>query len=664
MSNNFRRDIKQKVISVLNSRKDLYNSNKSGNEYYKAATRPTSYAKIRKGGLEVSTFVNEKTFEAAYRSGFKPNPALKRLEIERVGQDASTVNLHLRIRGEFECYEYNDFLEYSEVFCKTDPNEYLEVEFGHIDSPDGYTEPVYYRNVYIVYGMFKSTQANHFVCSFEAITGGEAIPSIDVGGLGQIKIDGSDLYYLNDFMWGATFRRNKVSGIYELLLYDAQVSGTELTNKAPDGKVVTSDQIKYGSFRSEFSKLNIDTQGHIVIFEPAPNSNQFSFSERVSKMINSDPAGTREQEYYSLEYITARILNQFGVRKFLKGYTKGDQLKGAAIGFPDEPYSFVPPGGNIVLRSCDPFSMLICGNDAGNYLLNKTGDKGKNWDLQVGPPIHAYNGQRIDYRKILIHRDSIKTIIENSIITESKKNNSENPSPDKNDERLLSIKSLCDNLFNFIKSNTGNQINLGLVMDDEDTDHLILRIVDLHLSKDSFNMWRFEVLTGDGNTKNLIHRSRHPTNEFHAALLQDIAGSSRVPDKISGTTEKDVAERFSIIAELEEMWYKKMPINSFSSETIEAARRLMARYIQLMPTDEMRQRNIYVWLLEMSVEMDGLDGWQIGNHITSDNLPEAYSNTNDIGFVIKHVRHVIENNHWTTQLEALSTALPDGAYLI
>jgi hypothetical protein len=283
--------------------------------------------------------------------------------------------------------------------------------------------------------------------------------------------------------------------------------------------------------------------------------------------------------------------------------------------------------------------------------------------LEVEDPLPPPIKGILDYRKILIHRDSIKKIVEDSIITESEKNNSENPSPDKNDERMLSIKSLCDNLFNFIKINTGGQINLGLAMDDEDPDHLTIRIIDLHFSKDTFNVWKFDVLTGDGNTKSLQHRSRHPSNEFHAALLQDIAGSSRVPDKISGTTSKDVEERNSTVEELEEMWYDKMPKNSFSSETIEAARGLMTRYLQLTPTDEMRQRNIYVWLLEMSISMDGLNGWQIGNHITSDNLPRAYSEGNDIAFVIKRVRHVIQNNYWQTDLEAISTALSDGAYL-
>lgn len=663
MANNFRRDIRGDVLSVLNSRKSLYNSNIPGDQYYKPATRPTGWAKIIKQGLEVSTYVDEVTFSSVYQTGFKPKPVLQRLEVERVGQDASTVNLHLRIRAEFECLDYDDFKEYSEVFCKTDPDNKLTVKFGHVDPPDGYSDTIEYTNVYIVYGMFESTKKNSFRCRFEAITGGEAVPSIDILGLGSIKIGGKELKYLNDFNFGTRTDKETVRGIYELLLYDAQVSGKIHTSKAPDGQVIPASKIDYGNVKGMFSKLNITNEGHIAIYEPVPGFSQFNFSERWSKFINQDPAGTREQEYYSLEYITARILNQFGINKFLEKYPKGNQLDGAAIGFPDEPYSYVPPGGNIVLRSCDPYSMLICGNDAGNYLQNKTGPKGKNWDEQVGGKIHAYNGQRIDYRKILIHRDSIKTIFESAVINKTEKNTSENPRAEPNDERILPIKTFCDSLFNFIKVNTGGHINLGLIIDDEDPDQIIIRIIDLHYSRDSFNMWRFEVLTGDGNTRNLIHRSRHPSNEFHAALLQEIAGYSRVPDKITGPIDNKAGERMDIIKELQDIWYNKMPKNSFSSETIESARRLMARYLSILPTDEMRQRNFYVWLLEMNIVMDGLDGWQIGNHITSDNLPEAYSDTNKIGFVVKRVHHIIENNNWRTELDAISTALPDGAYL-
>lgn len=663
MSNNFRRNIKPEVIEALQSRYSLYTRNIEGTQYYKPATRPTSFAKIEKGGKEISTYVDEKTFNSVYKSGFKPNPILNRLEIERVGQDASTVNLHLRIRGEFTCTHYSQFKEYADIFCRTDPNNTLKVTFGHIDPPDGYKGLTEYENVYIVYGMFESTDENTFLCRFQAITGGEAVPSIDILGLGSLKINGTDLYYLNDWAWRKS-SRVRVSGVYELLLYDAQLSGTVLTSKAPDGEVIAASKINYGNVKGMFSKLNITSDPHIAVYEPAPNSNQFSFEERFNKYTNIDKAGTREQEYYSLEYITARILNQFGIQKFLTQYPKGNQLDGAAIGFPDEPYSFVPPGGNVVLRSADPLSMLICGNGAGNYLDKENARVGKNWDKQVGGTIHAYDGEKIDYRKILIHRDSIKSIFEDSVVVDSQKNTSENPRSNTNDERMLSIKRFCENLFNFIKVNTGGHINLGLALDDEDPDHLIIRIIDMHHTIESFNMWKFKVLTGDGNTQSLIVRSRHPSNEFHAALLQEIAGYSRVPDKITGPNDNKAQERADIIEELIELWNEKMPRNGFSSETKEAARRLMSRYLAILPTDLMRQRNIYVWLLEMNVVMDGINGWQIGNHITSDNLPEAYADTNDIGFVIKRVHHIIENNHWRTELDAISTALPDGASLI
>lgn len=658
--NNFRRDIKPEVITVLQNRKTLYTSNIKGPNYFKPATRPSSFAKISKQGLTVSTYVDEKTFDSVYKTGFKPNPILHKLEVERVGQDASTVNLHLRIRAEFECFDYEDFKRFSDVFCKTDPTNKLTVKFGHIRSPDGYNTVVEYTNVYIVYGMFQSTDQNSFICSFQAITGGEAIPSIDIMGLGSIKVGDSPLQYINDFSWWSD-KRVDVSGIYELLLYDAQKSGQQLTSSFPDGQIIKASEIRYGKFKSMFSKLNITKDGHIAVYKPAKGAHQFSFAERFNKTMNIDPAGTREQEYFSLEYITARILNQFGVRKFLEKYTKGSGIRNAAIGFPDQPYSYVPPGGNIVLRSADPFEMLICGMGAGKYVFN---NKGKDWDKQVGGKIHAYQGRYIDYRKILIHRDSIKTIFENSIVNHSQNNTSENPTANKNDDRILSIRTFCDNLFNFIKNHTGGQINLGLVLDDEDPDHLIIRIIDLHHSRDRFNMWKFKVLTGDGNTQSLVHRSRHPSNEFHAALLQEIAGYSRVPDQITGPLDDKAQDRQEIIEELVKIWNEKMPKSGFVSEMIQAARSLMSRYVEILPTQTMRQNNFYVWLLEMSVVMDGLDGWQIGNHITSDNLPEAYSDSNKIGFVVTRVHHIIENNHWRTELDAISTALPDGSTTI
>ena len=505
--NNFRRDIKPEVIEVLNSRKTLYTSNIKGPNYYKPATRPSSFAKIEKQGLVVSTYVDEKTFDSVYKTGFKPNPVLQRLEVERVGQDASTVNLHLRIRAEFECFDYEDFLSFSEVFCKTDPTNKLTVRFGHINSPDGYNTVVTYTNVYIVYGMFRSTDQNSFICSFQAITGGEAVPSIDIMGLGSLRVGNSTLQYINDFAWWrGGDRLVDVTGIYELLLYDAQKKGQTLTSSYPDGQIISPSDINYGSFREQyFGKLNISNDGHIAVYKPVKGYSQFDTTERINKYFNIDPAGIKEQPYYSLEYITARILNQFGIRKFLDNYTKGPGLNGAAIGFPDEPHSYIPPGGSTALRSAEPYEMLICGQGAGKYVY---ANKGKDWDKQVEGRIHAFQGNVIDYRKILIHRDVIKTTFENSIVNHSQKSVSENPTANSNDDRILSIKTFCDNLFLLIKNHTGGQINLGLALDDEDPDNLIIRIIDLHYSKDRFNMWRFDVLTGDGNTQSLLHRSR------------------------------------------------------------------------------------------------------------------------------------------------------------
>lgn len=664
--NSFRRDLDADLVRVLSNRKKLYTGNIAGPNYYKPATRPSSYAKISKQGsggrtLEISTYVDDMTFESVYRSNFKPKPILKSLEVERVGQDASTVNLHLRVRGEFECLDYDDFKEYSEVFCKTDPTNPLTVRFGHVNPMDGSGE-VKYTNVYIVYGMFKSTDQNTFICNFQAITGGEAVPSIDIMGMGKIRVNGSPLKYINDGNWfRGGDRMVEVSSIYELLLYDAQVSGQRLTSSFPDGQTISASSIRYGDFITRFPELNISRGGHIAVYKPVKGFSQWSIFERWDKAIDNDPAGTREQEYYSLEYITARLLNQFGIQKFLQAYDKAPRIKGAAIGFPDEPYSYVPPGGNIVLRSCDPYNMLICGNGAGRYVQ---ANKGKDWDIQVGSKIYAYTGQVIDYRKILIHRDAIKTLFENAIVNHSQRANSENVTANKNDDRILSLKTFCDNLFQFIKTHTGGNINLGLALDDEDPDNLIIRIIDLHYNPKRFRMWRFDVLTGDGNTQSLIHRSRHPSNELHAALLQEIAGYSRVPDRITGPTDVHAQERMDIIKELTEIWNNKMPRSSFSSEMIEAARSLMSRYLEILPTELMRQNNFYVWLLEMAVVMDGVDKWQIGNNITSDNLPAAYEGSNKIGFVVKRVHHIIENNHWRTELDAISTALPDGVQII
>jgi hypothetical protein len=124
----FRRPIPDTVVSVLGSRSGLY-VNGNTVDYFKAKTRNTAFCTIKKQGITVSTL--EDTFKETYNpTSLKPRPNLVRAEIERIGNDASLVNLSMRIRGTIEVYTMSDFVRYSEVFCINDPKNQLSITMG------------------------------------------------------------------------------------------------------------------------------------------------------------------------------------------------------------------------------------------------------------------------------------------------------------------------------------------------------------------------------------------------------------------------------------------------------------------------------------------------------------------------------------------------------
>jgi len=675
----FRRPIPEKTINVLRDRYGLYskgsNENNKNPEYYKPKTRNTAFCLITKQGVTVSS--REHTFKQTYNpTSLIPKPNLIRAEIERIGNDASLVNLSMRIRGTIEVYGMSDFLKYSQIFCINDPRNKLSITIGYAAPFDGC--PSYtVSGCYIAYGTWQSTNENYYQLSFEAIGPGEVFSTIDIGLSGLWEQTG--LEYKNHKSWFQKYEPGIVSGYYELMLYDAQKSGAFLTDDIEDGAIISYKRvgiyryaadvvpnIQYLNFRHTLARYDI------IVYKPVEG-----------KTLSPDPeaipsAQTTTDEYFTLQYVVDRIINEFSLYPFYKKYTDIDsEVKDVYVGFAAKPRCSTISGGyQNVVRSCDPKKILILGGGAGNYTYKNDRSKGKNYENVIGylEDVKSHYGSYIDYRKILIHRNVIWDALKANMHNVEKPAPASNPNNDFIVEEYLKVNRFLKNLFTVISQCTGGFVQLDLVQDDggqendDLTNHKVLKIVPATFVEEKFNIWRFDTLNGDGSTRELNMTAEIPSTDLHASLVKNIFNSSRPGYTISTGNSKDGLSNLdlaTIIYKLLNNYYNDlMPRTKYSEETCDAARNLLSSLNRGRSTESLIQNNQYLWLMKMGVKMDGVGGWRIGHHVNSNTVPTNFTTDRNIAFVVTRVHHIVENQDWQTDLDCICTVVPQGTEIL
>ena len=659
----FRRKIPDSVKNVLGSRLNLYAKGNTS-DYYKPKTRNTAYCTITKNGITVST--REDTFEETYNPrSLKPRPNLLRAEIERIGHDASLVNLSMRIRGTIEVYSLSDFLRYSEVFCINDPKNQLSITMAYAAPFDGC--PSYkVSGCYIAYGTWQTTNENYYQLSFEAIGPGEVFSSVDIGFSGIW--DNAKLYYKHNKTLDKKVVESQVNGYYELMLYDAQKSGADLTDNISDGTIVpyvrkkpyegnVSNGIKYLNFRGVLTKSDI------IVFQPIEGTSLSADPDQIPT------AQTTTDEFFTLQYIVDRLINEFCLYPLYNKYTDLDSgIRDVYVGFAEKPRCSII--FNAVVRSCDPRKILILGNGAGNYKDRENQITGKDYEKGIDlEGIKSHYGDYIDFRKILIHRNTIWEAINSTMHTVEKPRAGVNSKDHFILEEYLRVTEFFKNLFTTISNCTGGFVQLGLIVDDGTNDkddltkHKILKIVPTTFVDTGLDIWKFNTLNGDGSTRELSITAELPSTDLHASLVKNIFNNSRVTNAIRSDTNdglslsdlEELADRL-----LDEYYFKLMPRTKYSDETCDAARNLLFNINKGRSTSSLVNNNQYLWLMKMNVKMDGVGGWRIGHHINSNTVPSSFTTERNIAFVVTKVHHVIEGQDWQTELESICTVVPLG----
>jgi hypothetical protein len=260
---------------------------------------------------------------------------------------------------------------------------------------------------------------------------------------------------------------------------------------------------------------------------------------------------------------------------------------------------------------------------------------------------------------MLINRDLIKAIYTNS--TESVKSTT----ADKKDTSVLSLNTFFGQLFNSIKELTGGAIDLALQMNPQKTtkDKTIYEVRNKHEVPKSITVDPLKVGPRDGTTLELSLAAKVPQSmqaaAFGAAQSTNGDATSTVVSHGDDNVDAKKEPTGKPAAEEIEKVKSKLISNSFSQESITAAKGILKRLVSEQSAVEKAKHTTDMFPIEMSLKLLGFDGLRFGDTITSDRLPKRYrtdAGGAKIGFTIHEIRHVMDGATqpvWTTEVKTV-----------
>lgn len=637
-TNYFRNNPPGEVLGILQSRRSLWQQGRQG-LHIKDAMRNNAWASVTIQGLTLP--VNDDTFQKLYGRGQstpKPKPSLNGVTITTAGEWGHAIHVEVS----FTCYLRSDFEIYDKAWMRTGAEG--SIRFGYVKPYN----PAEQRSktlagCFVTTFQFNTDSNGHYICKLK-MTGPSKFAEV-AEAKGGLKDSGGMEYKTKSFNAGGS--THQVTSLDELLLYDAQENGETSTDDMPDNHKVPNDF------------------GDIIVYHPPIKGGIIGGIGKVANQIAArfaDKQYTYNHEYYSLKYVVDRLINN-QILEFLKSITSTkDQAVIGPVKIRCD--SEVSRGyGYPVIRSADPTAMLILGGNRGKY-INPENGQGKDWENGgegAGKSINCHNGDYVDLSKIMLERTVIKDALSAAIDSSEQTEVSKRTTVMEKSTAIIYVNRFLKELFNVIARNTGNLFQMDLIENPENRKELL--VVDRNNGiTDTLNVFVFDPIDGDGSTRDMQISSEVGSNEYRAAMFSSINKQSDLNSTIKGDINEASNKRSSKIADVSTKIgikvTKTLPDSGFTSDEVEGLRTLFVEYNQLLSSQDNKRKQVILYPgLGISVTMDGVWGWGIGNHIHTSLCPKDPYRipSNGLCFNVQRVSHTIENNDWSTTLDGQLT---------
>lgn len=651
----YRRKPSPDPTKVLTDRSDLIKLSRHNTETGTSAqVRDPAYISITGhcnkcgGGKSMTLAMNQTTWDRVYTPGhhFKIGPILEGVTIETAGD----FMMARKLTGTIRCFKPSDFQDVIDAFLL--PGNTITAIFSHkVKWGIGSRGTV--KDYRVATFNFNTTSEGHWLCNFTAVSAAVSLKTVDI----QIKIrsDKLDYYEAGEI---EEKNRHKALSIAQLIASDAMVNGNISNDAFKDDYLITTfDDYLPGIELPNGAKPAIKLfTGDYLSGGTSGFSRGWSQTERPTDEVDK----TTNQIYVTLGYIINRIIN--------------DQILGAklnGIGSPDkEVFSKLKIRFDKILsrskitpliKSGDPISVLLHGpagyfGARGDYRNSSKPPQGKNFEEKIHEPVSVSGDDFVYTWNILINRNVVNQAYIDSIKEKEAKADSTSLQVQK--EEVVNLSDFLDKIFRAISDAMGGAINLALIEDPEDSHHLL--VIDQNFGvSEQIPCFVFNPIDGDGSTRNCQIDSNVGSSEYKSTMYMGISKRGDPVTQLRKCTDvmEDARKKEYVKAGIAYIELVQIPghlaKNYYNATDIQGLKSIMGSAYHNRPQAQ-KDEAIHFPGMRITIDLDGVWGFQPGNAISSTQLPSGWRDKN-VYFMVTNVLHTFANNDWQTTLTGIMT---------
>jgi hypothetical protein len=230
-----------------------------------------------------------------------------------------------------------------------------------------------------------------------------------------------------------------------------------------------------------------------------------------------------------------------------------------------------------------------------------------------------------------------------------------------------SITKFLINIFNAISVNSGTRFKLSLTSmpEDKNPDGKKFVISDVNYIDKKITPYVLTAVNNQGICRSISLTSRVPTAMAATAYIASrstavtqgaVAGSVLTGKKLPDNTNVKQQSREAL----------KNVLQTFSAGQLNNSENIASLQIALKTVYETAEQkntsgglNSLPYPIDFSATLDGIEGFQFGNTVTTNYLPAVYQN-NRVAFTVTKIDHTIQNNDWTTTVATICRLLTDN----
>jgi hypothetical protein len=562
---------------------------------------------------------NPSSFAGTYGGGGRPTVKLDSVTVE----EGDIYSFFQKAQVTFTCFTKDAFK--GTYFKMLALGGDCSISIGYVPGNGAPGDGKTFSNMFVYKFDWKLTKENYVQCTFHAMS---AIPLIDQHPINtHSKLAGAGLTFKAVQTAGQPPVDVPVQSIPQYMMYLAQGSGGTATTEIEPG----------------FSN------GILVINNPLTSIAQDQQkADEIINVVNS-AGGNLSADNSKIVYCTLQWfihqLNEFYMPN------DADKLRGITYRIGQTATNSGAVSGEIC--SSDPFNILLCGNESGNYgeLSGKPVEQQIQAD-DLGPK--ANNIDSIDCSNILLSASYLASaVFGDAQMFNATSDAAKNPSsvPEK---PTFTFEKLLKQIFDDIYRVTGGAVHLVTVSNPKDPADKIRYIEAMnHNDEEKPKPKMFDPFSGTQAIRQCDISCAPGSRDAYLVAMSNRVDSAGVLG-VNGKTVGKASDFVNAQNAIREARQKGLSMANYSAASIDGLRQQLAKHVSSAGSTDAANGKVphqaAQFPLNLSLITDGCFGFEFGDLITTALNPAGQDGS--IGcFVITKLTHTVAQNDWTTKFD-------------